>query len=215
MRKQGDAVSVCRIWLDAWHDVLGLFDKGGIQSIQAFDERFCGTQSLFNWIQDLQDELWCAEVTDRQFLTARIALCEECLRRFPSDNYLIESWRRALAESCFEFGEPGKAETLYRDWLKADPRWGWGWIGWSDCYRFTHTEWKDSSRAERILREGMAIADVRNHSDLVDRLADLYREQGRQKEPRQLRQEEKVGRNQPCPCGSGKKFKKCCLGKLE
>ena len=25
----------------------------------------------------------------------------------------------------------------------------------------------------------------------------------------------KVGRNDPCPCGSGKKFKKCCLGKLE
>lgn len=23
----------------------------------------------------------------------------------------------------------------------------------------------------------------------------------------------KVGRNEPCPCGSGKKFKKCCLGK--
>ncbi len=27
------------------------------------------------------------------------------------------------------------------------------------------------------------------------------------------RQEEKVGRNAPCPCGSGKKYKKCC-GKL-
>ena len=24
-----------------------------------------------------------------------------------------------------------------------------------------------------------------------------------------------VGRNDPCPCGSGKKFKKCCLGKNE
>ncbi|MBW2144739.1 MAG: type I methionyl aminopeptidase [Deltaproteobacteria bacterium] len=24
---------------------------------------------------------------------------------------------------------------------------------------------------------------------------------------------EKVGRNDPCPCGSGRKFKKCCLGK--
>ncbi|MEO8605615.1 MAG: SEC-C metal-binding domain-containing protein [bacterium] len=24
------------------------------------------------------------------------------------------------------------------------------------------------------------------------------------------RAEPKVGRNEPCPCGSGKKFKKCC-----
>ena len=26
-------------------------------------------------------------------------------------------------------------------------------------------------------------------------------------------EEERVGRNDPCPCGSGKKFKKCCMGK--
>ena len=25
---------------------------------------------------------------------------------------------------------------------------------------------------------------------------------------------DKIGRNDPCPCGSGKKYKKCCLGKL-
>ena len=25
-----------------------------------------------------------------------------------------------------------------------------------------------------------------------------------------VRKEEKIGRNDPCPCGSGKKYKKCC-----
>ena len=29
----------------------------------------------------------------------------------------------------------------------------------------------------------------------------------------QERREHKVGRNDPCPCGSGKKYKKCCMGK--
>ncbi len=29
----------------------------------------------------------------------------------------------------------------------------------------------------------------------------------------QLQSPKPVGRNQPCPCGSGKKYKKCCLGK--
>jgi len=24
---------------------------------------------------------------------------------------------------------------------------------------------------------------------------------------------EKIGRNDPCPCGSGKKYKNCCMGK--
>ncbi|MGD8877445.1 MAG: SEC-C metal-binding domain-containing protein, partial [Syntrophobacterales bacterium] len=27
--------------------------------------------------------------------------------------------------------------------------------------------------------------------------------------------ERKIGRNEPCPCGSGKKYKKCCLRKHE
>ena len=31
-------------------------------------------------------------------------------------------------------------------------------------------------------------------------------------QPRQNTQK-KIGRNDPCPCESGKKFKKCCLGK--
>jgi preprotein translocase subunit SecA len=28
-----------------------------------------------------------------------------------------------------------------------------------------------------------------------------------------MKSRQKIGRNDPCPCGSGKKYKKCCLGK--
>jgi hypothetical protein len=69
--------------------------------------------------------LWNAGLEDRQFLSARIALCEEGLRRFPSDDgLLVENRRRALAESYYELGDTGKAESLYREWLDADPYWG-------------------------------------------------------------------------------------------
>lgn len=30
----------------------------------------------------------------------------------------------------------------------------------------------------------------------------------------EVRTEPKIGRNSPCPCGSGKKYKKCCLLKI-
>jgi tetratricopeptide (TPR) repeat protein len=262
-----DVGAACRIWLEAWNDVLRLLDKAGIQSIEEFDERFRGTQSLFNWIQDLEGELWNAGLDDRQFLSARIALCEEGLRRFRSDEGLmVENRRRALAESYFELGETEKAEALYREWLDADPCWGWGWIGWSDCFRFTRTERVDLNRCEQILREGFAVADVRDRADIADRLADVCEEQGRDEEAKEFRRQserraatvevsrtvssvgkvlrqktkvnfggaglplselsnaagmlreapttpvtrQKVGRNEPCPCGSGKKFKKCC-----
>jgi uncharacterized protein YecA (UPF0149 family) len=31
------------------------------------------------------------------------------------------------------------------------------------------------------------------------------------KNPSIVRKTDKIGRNNPCPCGSGKKYKKCCL----
>jgi hypothetical protein len=264
--RESGSVAVCRAWLEAWSEVLHILDKAGMQSIQEFDGRFGGSQSLFNWIQDLEGELWNAGLKDRQFLTARVALCEEGLRRFPTDDDLLtENRRRALAESYYELGETDKAEALYRSWLHLDPGWGWGWIGWSDCYRFTRTERRDWSRCEQILREGLAIADVRDRADVVDRLADACEQQGRGEEAAELRRQakrspetvdvsrsvssvgkvlrqktkvhiggaglplsemsnlaammrettapitrQKVGRNEQCPCGSGKKFKKCC-----
>ena len=40
-----------------------------------------------------------------------------------------------------------------------------------------------------------------------EELKRLYKEQ---KESTTIRKEKKVGRNDPCPCGSGKKYTKCC-----
>ena len=37
-----------------------------------------------------------------------------------------------------------------------------------------------------------------------------YRQTPSAPPPRQPARSEKIGRNQPCPCGSGKKYKKCC-----
>jgi len=40
-----------------------------------------------------------------------------------------------------------------------------------------------------------------------ERRKELYLEQ---KKSGTIRKEKKIGRNDPCPCGSGKKYKKCC-----
>jgi SEC-C motif-containing protein len=36
--------------------------------------------------------------------------------------------------------------------------------------------------------------------------------EGRVVKPEPVRREQTIGRNDPCPCGSGKKYKKCCGG---
>jgi uncharacterized protein len=52
-----------------------------------------------------------------------------------------------------------------------------------------------------------AVNIIRDHGNRMRR---EMREQGIVPVPRGVRQAQKIGRNDPCPCGSGKKHKKCC-----
>ena len=44
---------------------------------------------------------------------------------------------------------------------------------------------------------------------------DLEEEESGDSPPTTLRRNQRISRNDPCPCGSGKKFKKCCYGKVD
>lgn len=59
------------------------------------------------------------------------------------------------------------------------------------------------SEEEEIEREEVAINATPSSGD------ERETEQKVKKQP--IRRTEKIGRNQPCPCGSGKKYKNCCL----
>ena len=223
-QQQRDLAACAATWLDAWADVLRLCDATGIGSIDEFDDRFPLTQSLYNWLSDLEMELWNAGVNSREFLTARIGFCSEALRRFPGEEqWRIENLRRALAETYFEIGEHRTADELFESWLTADPRWGWGWIGWADCYGGSVKA--DPHRAGELLLRGYSIHGVRDRADIADRLAFLCEDTGRSDEAREWKRQavvlrepaaprpgsgRKVGRNEPCPCASGRKYKKCC-----
>ena len=119
-----------------------------------------GGRGRFNWSQDLEDALRNAGGEDPEFLRARIAMCEEALRRFPDeDELMVENRRRALAESYFELGETSKAEALFEQSLAADPRWGWGWIGWADLHFFAEHRPKDYGRAGAVTPSFGATCD--------------------------------------------------------
>ena len=132
---ENDTHAAVVTWLDAWSDVLRLCDATGIGSIEEFDDRFPLSQSLFNWSQDLEMALENAGRDNREIRQSLIEFCEESFRRFPrEDQLLTENRRRTMAEAFFDAGMTEKSEELFRSWLDADPAWGWGWIGWADCY---------------------------------------------------------------------------------
>ncbi len=55
------------------------------------------------------------------------------------------------------------------------------------------------------------LCDLREALPLIARLADAFDQDPDCAVPPIHRQAAKVGRNEMCPCGSGKKYKKCCL----
>jgi hypothetical protein len=170
-----------------------------------------------------------------------------------------------LAESLRQLGDAIAADALYSQWLREDPDWGWGWIGWSDDhYLFAPEGQANGDRAVDILQQGLTIRGVHDRGDMLERLVELCEELGRHDEaqaaelelreldtryarrwpasdkhdsilatdfpeswplsmedtdadddlPADTRRTRKVGRNEPCPCGSGKKYKKCCMPRI-
>jgi hypothetical protein len=71
------------------------------------------------------------------------------------------------------------------------------------------------AKQERRMKEVQALLEAPAEAPAPPK-GSLAREQGdywERKPAPFLRTEKQVGRNEPCPCGSGKKFKKCCMNR--
>ena len=121
---------------------------------------------------------------------------------------------------------------MYSEWLKADPKRGQGYVGWARNYERRWHGGENLEKAAGIYEMVLGIADVRGRYVVVDQALQFYEEIGDNDKADELREElshlkskasdgypghsqisvssKKVGRNEPCPCGSGKKYKRCC-----
>ena len=231
-----DSKEACDIWLAAWNEVLQLLASEGIAGIYELEKKYEWEQYLLNWVQDLDTELSNAGLDDLEYFRKRIQYCEELLQAYPeekADTLLIGNTKQSIAESYYELGDTDRCDSLFEKLIKNDPEWGWGWIGWSACY------WRDRNcrnieKGQSILERGLAVGEARDRDDLLDYASELYTETNQtekaaevDRELRALKSKQqamtskrtgknqpvhvvKIGRNDPCPCGSGKKYKKCC-----
>ena len=64
---------------------------------------------------------------------------------------------------------------------------------------------------EKVIEKLIEEASVPDSERAATMLAQLEADMdGNSGKPQEKKLSVKVGRNDPCPCGSGKKFKKCC-----
>jgi hypothetical protein len=226
--KKHDSVRCCGEWLQAWEEIKELFAQTGAKDIYEMDKKYQWSEFISNYAQDLEMELHNAGIKDNGYHLKRAIYCEELLHWCGSDELIVSNTKRGMAEGYYEYGDTATGERLYAEWLSDDPDWGWGYIGWSDCYFYD----KQYEKAEEVLLNGYVREGLRGKIDVVDRLVTLYGEMEKTDKVNEYKKifsmlqrtepkgsfyykpapikAEKIGRNDLCPCGSGKKYKKCC-----
>ena len=208
----------CDIWLAAWEDAKTLMDDDGITDIQGFDDKYPWKEFFSNYVQDLEMELQNAGTVDKSYYQKRITYCTELCGRSGTDQLMRENTRRAIAESYYDMGEFEQGNREFEAMIQEDPTFGWAYIGWADSYVYEMGQ-PQYEKACSILDRGLSEAGLRDRKDVLERAVSYSEEGGNEEKARvykkELRQASsvravKVGRNEPCPCGSGKKYKKCC-----
>jgi len=132
-----------------------------------------------------------------------------------------------LTEAVIECGSPDRADTLLDRLRRGRLEHGGGFEAKFDFpdlverVKILIALHSLSGNAREIVREGLAMYKTR--MELLEDPKELDEEEEDEDEQQQVeessyfktiepirRERPKVGRNDPCPCGSGKKYKKCC-----
>lgn len=214
--------------LAAWNHLVQLMacennmtDRLGVESID---------WQIGNWANDTVEVVHNAHLYEEE-----IKVNEQILqiRWHGSDNLFHENAKRDIADTYADMGNVEKCYQLYEEYLRKDPLWGWGWIGY---YRqlYDHDDERFEQTLDELYRKVKAGVDFRDKEDLYRELGDEYNTLGNKEradyfygledaERSRYRSSyggwkpkapevkpKKIYPNDPCPCGSGKKYKKCC-----
>ena len=232
-----DACRGCDDLLLAWKALKLFMDESNISDVWELEKKQLREFRKYNIypsfvFQLLADELHNAGIKDKRYFEKRIEYCNEFLKYIGDESLTIENTQSAIADSYYCLGDETECDRLYSGWLQADPKWGSGYIGWARNYEYGINGKKNTEKASSIYERVLGIVDVRGRYDVVCQALQFYEDigdkdklEGLREELSQLKSEkskdnsyhnqvsirsEKVGRNDPCPCGSGKKYKKCC-----
>ncbi len=132
---------------------------------------------------------------------------------------------RAFLASCFETLQPRENHPVWYGWQGCVALLGFAELeplaarafrqGLVDKNALAFEDFQAELRASRAaasLADAFEERGIRPIDDALDALAVFDVEDEAPIEPAENKFRN-VGRNDPCPCGSGKKYKKCCLGK--
>ena len=223
----------CNEWLHAWEDIKELFVETGAKDIYDLNRKYNWEGFPSNYVQMLMIELRNAGLTNPEYYRKRAEFCGELAGCYSKDDVMASKVRCAIGESYALLRDYQACDQYFEDCLREDPAWGQGYIGWANCYEGLFINADQPDRAEQIYIKGLEQPGIWDKLDIALNLADFYKRTGKLDKARETKTlcrelqkvgavsachytplpsvaPEKTGRNMPCPCGSGKKYKKCC-----
>jgi len=177
------------------------------------DIRFLLTNPLSNIPCDLAVEIVLAQNEQETEELIRMDLAAALLRQFASEG--IDLTRQLLAGRPMDFVGQGLRQDLLQNCKLTGERFPEydAWLATQESEDAAHERWMNEWESDP---DGMWMRAAREKAkqQLADQppLAPPW-ESGEPITPRLSAPQQKIGRNERCPCGSGKKFKQCCLKK--
>ncbi|WP_319560596.1 YchJ family protein [Marispirochaeta sp.] len=146
------------------------------------------------------------------------ACCEPFITGFkkaPAPEALMRSRYSAYTKNILSYIESSHdPETRDSLDLEATSRWAQDseWLGLTILRTEAGGKGDDKGIVEFEARYRQDGEEQRHHEEsiFVQRDGTWYFHDGHKPSLTVIREEPKIGRNDPCPCGSGKKYKKCC-----
>jgi len=111
-------------------------------------------------------------------------------------------------EGCLSYPGQGVSTKRYRDVViqTAQSESGWYFSG-AESLQDVHGSWEEKHKKDEQDKRILESICVQHEIDHLNGVTIFNRQVDNQPVQRETI---KVGRNEKCPCGSGKKFKKCC-----
>ena len=112
-------------------------------------------------------------------------------------------------EGCLSYPGQGVSTQRYRDVIvqTAQEECGWYFSG-AESLQDVRGQWEEQHKKDEQEKRILESICVQHEIDHLNGVTIFNRQVDNQPVQRETI---KVGRNEKCPCGSGKKFKKCCM----
>lgn len=215
-RKRNQNEQVIQSWKEGYDIFIKELGSEKISFLQ-LGHRF-GFQPSFNkWLKDMAQYY-----IENQMYDEAYDFCQEIIMRFKEDKY-IDDFQSNIGKILFLKGENEQAQKHFDQLLKKYPNDLQIIFEYLSCLKtYDIQKAKDiiltyvpltleyNNESEPVLKLSKDILEALNEKELAKQYQNINKIQNDFGKRKPAIKKVTVGRNDPCPCGSGKKYKKCC-----